>query len=179
MHLGIAENYARNYISKQKHKRLIVYLRCSRTDFGARILISSCTRTRVSQGTVWCVNCSILSPFFCCLDVVYTITYSIMLLNTDLHLVQISSHSKMTVDLFCENTMSTVLEQEIALDDEDDMDVWKAQLELCLKEIYSSVKNQGVLQPISEDDAPKSFLGRMGSMKQRKKKGSSSSSSEC
>ncbi|KAK4517737.1 uncharacterized protein ATC70_001079 [Mucor velutinosus] len=112
-------------------------------------------------------------------DVVYTITYSIMLLNTDLHLVQISSHSKMTSNLFCENTMSTVLEQKIDLDDEEDMDVWKNQLELCLKEIYASVKNHGVLQPISEDDAPKSFLKRMGSMTQRKKKGSSSSSSEC
>ncbi|KAL0145696.1 Sec7 domain-containing protein [Mucor lusitanicus] len=112
-------------------------------------------------------------------DVVYTITYSIMLLNTDLHLVKISSHAKMTSDLFCENTMSTVLEQKIALDDEHDMGVWKERLELCLKEIYASVKNQGVLQPISEDDAPKSFLKRMGSMTQRKKKGSSSSSSEC
>jgi len=75
--------------------------------------------------------------------------------------------------------MSTVLEQKIDLDDEEDMDVWKNQLELCLKEIYASVKNHGVLQPISEDDAPKSFLKRMGSMTQRKKKGSSSSSSEC
>lgn len=75
--------------------------------------------------------------------------------------------------------MSTVLEQKIALDDEHDMGVWKERLELCLKEIYASVKNQGVLQPISEDDAPKSFLKRMGSMTQRKKKGSSSSSSEC
>ncbi|KAL9546050.1 hypothetical protein MBANPS3_006850 [Mucor bainieri] len=112
-------------------------------------------------------------------DVVYTITYSIMLLNTDLHLVQISSHAKMTSDLFCENTMSTVLEQKIALEDEKDMDVWKKQLEVCLKEIYASVKHQGVLQPVSEDGAPMSFLKRMGSMTQRKKKGSSSSSSEC
>lgn len=75
--------------------------------------------------------------------------------------------------------MSTVLEQEITLDNEEDMNIWKAQLESCLKEIYSSVKNQGILQPVSEDDVPKSFLKRMGSMKQRKKKGSSSSSSEC
>ncbi|GAN08653.1 hypothetical protein MAM1_0216c08168 [Mucor ambiguus] len=112
-------------------------------------------------------------------DVVYTITYSIMLLNTDLHLVQISSHAKMTSDLFCDNTMATVLEQKIVLDDEEDMDVWKEQLEVRLKEIYASVKHQGVLQPISENDAPKSFLKRMGSMTQRKKKGSSSSSSEC
>ncbi|EPB89850.1 hypothetical protein HMPREF1544_03372 [Mucor circinelloides 1006PhL] len=98
--------------------------------------------------------------------------------NADLHLVQISSHSKMTSDLFCENTMSTVLEQKIFLDGDESTDQWKGQLEVCLRDIYTSVKNQGILQPISEDDAPKSFLKRMGSMTQRKKKGSSSSSLE-
>lgn len=113
------------------------------------------------------------------LDVVYTIIYSIMLLNTDLHLVQISSHSRMTSDLFCENTMSTVLEQNFTLDEDEDVELWKERLEVYLKEIYTSVKNKGVLQPVSEDDAPKSFLKRMGSMTQRKKKGSSASSSEC
>ncbi|KAG2207998.1 hypothetical protein INT46_010364 [Mucor plumbeus] len=112
-------------------------------------------------------------------DVVYTIVYSVMLLNTDLHLVQISSHSRMTSDLFCENTMSTVLEQNFTLDVDEDVELWKERLEIYLKEIYASVKDKGVLQPVSGDDAPKSFLKRMGSMTQRKKKGSSASSSEC
>lgn len=74
--------------------------------------------------------------------------------------------------------MSTVLEQKIFLDGDESTDQWKGQLEVCLRDIYTSVKNQGILQPISEDDAPKSFLKRMGSMTQRKKKGSSSSSLE-
>lgn len=52
-----------------------------------------------------------------------------MLLNTDLHLVQISSHAKMTSALFCENTMSTVLEQKISLVDEEELTAWKEQLE--------------------------------------------------
>lgn len=75
--------------------------------------------------------------------------------------------------------MSTVLEQNFTLDEDEDVELWKERLEVYLKEIYTSVKNKGVLQPVSEDDAPKSFLKRMGSMTQRKKKGSSASSSEC
>lgn len=125
------------------------------------------------------------------LDVVYTITYSIMLLNTDLHLVQISSHAKMSCALFIENTMSTVLEQKnISFDDDQDF-IWKIELEenlkvmykhttcICyssfntqfnnLQDIYTSVRSHGVLQPIS-DDEPKSFLKRMGSLTQRKKR---------
>jgi Sec7-like guanine-nucleotide exchange factor len=47
-----------------------------------------------------------------------------MLLNTDLHLVQISSHAKMTNDLFCENTMSTVMEQNPG---DQDLELWKEQ----------------------------------------------------
>lgn len=66
------------------------------------------------------------------IDVVYTITYSIMLLNTDLHLVQISSHAKMSCALFCENTMSTVLEQNISLNDHE-LTIWKEQLQDSLK----------------------------------------------
>lgn len=55
-----------------------------------------------------------------------------MLLNTDLHLVQISSHAKMSSALFVENTMSTVLEQNIPLN-EDELIPWKIQLEDSLK----------------------------------------------
>ncbi|KAI9354241.1 Sec7 domain-containing protein [Pilaira anomala] len=102
-------------------------------------------------------------------DVVYTITYSIMLLNTDLHLVQISSHAKMSCALFIENTMSTVLEQKNISFDDDQAFIWKIQLEENLKDIYTSVRSHGVLQPIS-DDEPKSFLKRMGSLTQRKKR---------
>jgi Sec7-like guanine-nucleotide exchange factor len=56
-----------------------------------------------------------------------------MLLNTDLHLVQISSHAKMSCALFCENTMSTICEQKISLDDNEEVEEWKEQLESNLK----------------------------------------------
>lgn len=55
-----------------------------------------------------------------------------MLLNTDLHLVQISSHAKMSCAIFVENTMSTVLEQNISFDN-DELISWKTQLEDSLK----------------------------------------------
>lgn len=58
-----------------------------------------------------------------------------MLLNTDLHLVQISSHAKMTSTLFCENTIATIMEQNVSLGQEE-ADEWKEQLEDLLKVYY-------------------------------------------
>ena len=64
------------------------------------------------------------SLFF--LDVVYTVTYSIMLLNTDLHLVQISHHRKMSCQTFCSNTLATLLEQDIPFEKNDILNtIWK------------------------------------------------------
>lgn len=57
-----------------------------------------------------------------------------MLLNTDLHLVQISSHAKMSSTLFCENTMATVLEQPISLKGEE-FRLWQDELKTSLKVI--------------------------------------------
>ncbi|CAO3625540.1 unnamed protein product [Mucor hiemalis] len=104
-------------------------------------------------------------------DVVYTITYSIMLLNTDLHLVQISSHAKMTSTLFCENTVATVMEQNVSLG-QVEAESWKEQLEVLLKDIFARVKSNGILQPTLEDE-PKSFLKRVGSLTQRRKRSGS------
>jgi hypothetical protein len=73
------------------------------------------------------------------LDVVYTITYSIMLLNTDLHLVQISSHTKMTSAMFCENTVATIMDQNISISQEE-VETWKVQLEGVLKVCYFKFK---------------------------------------
>src|SRR5271167_4849685 len=42
-------------------------------------------------------------------DVVYAIAYSIFLLNTDLHIVDISSSQRMTRQQFVRNTMHTIL----------------------------------------------------------------------
>lgn len=51
-------------------------------------------------------------------DVVHAITYSIMLLNTDLHVVQQSSSSKMSRSAFVKNTLQTVIAQSQREDDE-------------------------------------------------------------
>lgn len=43
-----------------------------------------------------------------------------MLLNTDLYLMVSSNHTKMTCQLFCENTMATILEH-VEHDDEEEL----------------------------------------------------------
>src|ERR1700738_5074336 len=48
-------------------------------------------------------------------DVVHAIAYSIFLLNTDLHVVDIASSQRMTRSQFVKNTMSTILSQLPAL----------------------------------------------------------------
>ncbi|KAG1042136.1 hypothetical protein G6F43_011961 [Rhizopus delemar] len=51
-------------------------------------------------------------------DVVYAITYSIMLLNTDLYVIQSSSHAKMSASSFCDNLISTLSELTITIKEE-------------------------------------------------------------
>ncbi|KAI9480592.1 MAG: Sec7 domain-containing protein [Benjaminiella poitrasii] len=105
-------------------------------------------------------------------DVVYTIIYSTMLLNTDLHLLcfGINQHDKMTMEIFCENTMSTILDNNHNIPTNQ-----QEQLIEYLKDIYSSIENEGILlqnqaTTVQESLPNKSFLKRMGSLTQRKKK---------
>ena len=51
------------------------------------------------------------STLFSDIDAVHAISYSIFLLNTDLHIVDISSSQRMTRTQFVRNTMSTILSQ--------------------------------------------------------------------
>ncbi|KAI8375503.1 Sec7 domain-containing protein [Blakeslea trispora] len=103
-----------------------------------------------------------------CADVVYTMTYSIMLLNTDLHLVQISHHEKMSCQTFCSNTLATLMEQNIPIQkDTVSIMMWKSDITATLKAIYLSVQNQGILQP-SPENQPKSFLKKVGSIRKKK-----------
>ncbi|KAI8073163.1 Sec7 domain-containing protein [Gongronella butleri] len=81
-------------------------------------------------------------------DVVYAIVYSLMLLNTDLHIAP--GHARMTKAHFCENTMSTILhnmksEQLAYLP--GGLTLWKQDMLQHLKDLYQSVKVQGILQP--------------------------------
>ncbi|CAO3679790.1 unnamed protein product [Rhizopus stolonifer] len=76
-------------------------------------------------------------------DVVYAVVYSLLLLNTDLHVAQ-GKHVRMTRSEFVRNTMSTVLEQE-----EEKADGWEMEVENYLKEMYISVKQFQILQPLA------------------------------
>lgn len=69
--------------------------------------------------------------------------YSLLLLNTDLHVAQ-GKHVRMTRSEFVRNTMSTVLEQE-----EEKADGWEMEVENYLKEMYMSVKQFQILQPLA------------------------------
>ncbi|KAI9478607.1 MAG: hypothetical protein EXX96DRAFT_482960 [Benjaminiella poitrasii] len=90
-------------------------------------------------------------------DIVYAIVYSLLLLNTDLHVAQ-GNHPRMTRSEFIRNTMSTIREQkehEGLLKSENnrpfsmDSRNWEAEIEFRLKEMYISVKHYQILQPLS------------------------------
>jgi Sec7-like guanine-nucleotide exchange factor len=119
------------------------------------------------------------------IDIVYAVVYSMLLLNTDLHIVHGSNHHRMSRSSFCENTMATIL-NNINLDDKQqigDISAWKQNMEVYLKETYTSVKLQGILQPDTIDKnqsrqqcqhqqresgvatTTKSLFQRMGSLK--------------
>lgn len=90
--------------------------------------------------------------YICKIDIVYAVVYSMLLLNTDLHIVHGSNHHRMSRSSFCENTMATIL-NNINLGDKQqqrstgNISVWKQDMEVYLKETYTSVKLQGILQP--------------------------------
>jgi hypothetical protein len=46
-------------------------------------------------------------------DIVYAVVYSLLLLNTDLHVAQ-GSYTRMTRSAFVKNTMSTIRDQQAA-----------------------------------------------------------------
>lgn len=51
------------------------------------------------------------------IDVTYAVAYSLMLLNTDLHVARGSSgHTKMSKAAFCSNTMATIREHQKTID---------------------------------------------------------------
>ncbi|OBZ90732.1 PH and SEC7 domain-containing protein C11E3.11c [Choanephora cucurbitarum] len=84
-------------------------------------------------------------------DVVYAVVYSLLLLNTDLHVAQ-GNHTKMTRQAFVKNTMSTIREQFQSVLKETPKSssfilAWEAHIETYLKDMYVSVKNYQILQP--------------------------------
>ncbi|KAI8994801.1 hypothetical protein BDB01DRAFT_774119 [Pilobolus umbonatus] len=87
-------------------------------------------------------------------DIVYAIVYSLLLLNTDLHVVQ-GNHPRMTRSEFVRNTMSTVCDQkehEELMGHHHEYHLnrnWESELEAHLREIYTSVKHHQILQPLN------------------------------
>ncbi|GAA5804889.1 hypothetical protein HPULCUR_010398 [Helicostylum pulchrum] len=80
-------------------------------------------------------------------DTVYAVVYSLLLLNTDLHVAQ-GSYTRMTRQAFVKNTMSTIKDQQLAKRTPNSMLAWEAHIEAYLKDMYISVKNYQILQPL-------------------------------
>ncbi|KAI9322735.1 hypothetical protein BX666DRAFT_1897992 [Dichotomocladium elegans] len=80
-------------------------------------------------------------------DSVYAVAYSLLLLNTDLHVVQ-GNHVRMTRSAFVRNTISTIKQQSPETPHSFSK-AWENDMEIYLKELYSSVKNKQILQPVS------------------------------
>ncbi|RCH81607.1 hypothetical protein CU098_002843, partial [Rhizopus stolonifer] len=84
-------------------------------------------------------------------DIVYAVVYSLLLLNTDLHVAQ-GSYTRMTRQAFVKNTMSTIRDQYQAEMKNKSKSpnlilAWEAHVEAYLKDMYVSVKNYQILQP--------------------------------
>ncbi|CAO3612055.1 unnamed protein product [Cunninghamella blakesleeana] len=115
----------------------------------------------------WCCNRD--STLLYNPDIVYAVIYSLMLLNTDLHIAQGLHHTKMSRADFILNTMTTINNNKYNNQSNDNHRVenWNQSMELYLKELYTSVKLHGILQPGSEKlTRGKSLLQRMGSKRQ-------------
>ncbi|CEP10540.1 hypothetical protein [Parasitella parasitica] len=85
-------------------------------------------------------------------DIVYAVVYSLLLLNTDLHVAQ-GNYTRMTRQAFVKNTMSTIRDQQKtdpmwAAKKPNFMLAWEAHIEAYLKDMYTSVKNYQILQPM-------------------------------
>ncbi|KAG1472849.1 hypothetical protein G6F56_001297 [Rhizopus delemar] len=81
-------------------------------------------------------------------DTVYAIVYSILLLNTDLHVAQ-GNYTRMTRQVFIKNTMTTIRDQP-ANKSESFPPMWETQIESYLKDLYTSVKHNQILHPLSQ-----------------------------
>ncbi|KAJ1334833.1 hypothetical protein BSLG_007987 [Batrachochytrium salamandrivorans] len=106
----------------------------------------------------WDCNIS-LQPMFRSVDIVYGILFSIVLLNTDVHIVNVGSNQskRMSRRTFIKNTMelvdSMVLDTEKTRQEEP-MDIeavkrWKKVLDTLLRDLYTSILNNRIIQNAS------------------------------
>ncbi|KAI8096876.1 uncharacterized protein BX664DRAFT_356186 [Halteromyces radiatus] len=89
---------------------------------------------------------------FTCADVVYAVVYSILLLNTDLHVAK-GNHHRMTKQEFINNTMMAVHAQIRQHPEIDFSSHFNTDMEHYLKDLYISVKNYQILQPLSDGNS--------------------------
>lgn len=123
------------------------------------------------------------------LDVVYAVVYSVLLLNTDLHVAQ-GNYSRMTRQEFIRNTMAAVHDQRsVSLEIEKGSTVfsraWEVEVETylkvsrqmmesfactllnrgeCMQELYTSVKQYQILQPLSRKPSHHGASEKRGSL---------------
>jgi Sec7 domain len=102
-------------------------------------------------------------------DVVYAVVYSLLLLNTDLHVAQ-GSHTRMTRSAFVKNTMMTVRDTRTPVEQNiraiQLSKVWEDQMESLLRDMYASVKGNQILQPLQPGARKNGYLKRrMGSIR--------------
>ncbi|KAI7875987.1 hypothetical protein K492DRAFT_198820 [Lichtheimia hyalospora FSU 10163] len=76
-------------------------------------------------------------------DIVYAVAYSLVLLNTDLHVAQ-GNYTRMTRHEFVRNTMVAILDHQHA----PLSPIRESQIQSYLKQIYVSVKQSQIMQPI-------------------------------
>ncbi|KAJ3123718.1 hypothetical protein HK098_001696 [Nowakowskiella sp. JEL0407] len=94
------------------------------------------------------------------IDVVYAVLFSLVLLNTDLHIANMGSTKKMTKRVFVKNTMDAV--DNMVLADpikypSNNYEVsrrWKSELENLFKDLYDSIKEQRILHRPLPLDSP-------------------------
>jgi hypothetical protein len=110
-----------------------------------------------------------LTGIFLYADVVYAVVYSLLLLNTDLHVAQ-GSHTRMTRSAFVKNTMMTVRDTRPAVEPNSRAinlsKIWEDQMEGLLRDMYASVKANQILQPLQPGVRKNGYLKRrMGSIR--------------
>ncbi|KAG1054230.1 hypothetical protein G6F43_003740 [Rhizopus delemar] len=95
-------------------------------------------------------------------DTVYAIVYSLLLLNTDLHVAQ-GNYTRMTRQTFIRNTMSTIKDQP-ANKKESFTPAWETHIESYLKDLYISVKHNQILHPLSQQQVGNDLLNPLNEM---------------
>ncbi|KAI8138062.1 hypothetical protein BJV82DRAFT_320182 [Fennellomyces sp. T-0311] len=97
-------------------------------------------------------------------DVVYAVIYSLMLLNTDLHIAK--GHTRMSRLTFCRNTVETIRD----FVPKETYKRCEAEIETLLKELYNSVKQQGFMHHENTSNTKsRTLLRRIGSFTQKDK----------